>query len=147
MERRIVRTATELKHHFYDQLATIKKQFENMECGCCFGFSDNQICQFCAFRDKTLGSFDKCLNDLGMGTDWRSKFERKAWLYDIKFEDLNSLHKASVLYIIDLNDVMKYREGIISINFRECYELAMSQIEGFIESFEELPETMSNLAI
>ena len=146
MEHTKVPTVTELKHHFYDQLATIKKQFENMECGCYLGFRGNQICEFCAFRDKTLSSFDRCLNDLAVGTDWRSKFERNAWLCDCKFENLNSLYKAGVLYSNALNDV-KRREDIMSINCRECYELALSQIEEFLDSSEELPDSLSDLVI
>ena len=145
MEHGIVPTATELKHFFYEQLATIKKQFEYMECGC-LGFRDNQICEFCAFRDKILSSFDRCLNDLAVGTDWRSKFERNAWLYESKFENLNSLYKAGVLYSNALNDV-KRREDIMSINCRECYELALSQIEEFLDSSEELPDSLSDLVI
>ena len=137
----------ELKQHFYNQLSIIKARFSNMVCQCGFYAFEDPICEFCSFRDRTLSIFDQCLAELGGQTDWRSKFERNFLISGIQFENLRDLQRASVHYTIGLSDVMKHRDNVISTNFRETYELALDQIEEFLDSFEKLPTTMSNLSL
>ena len=137
----------ELKQHFYNQLSIIKARFSNMVCECGFCAFEDPICEFCSFRDKTLSIFDQCLAELGAKTDWRSKFERNFMTNDIQFENLCDLQRASLHYTIGLIDVMKHRDNVISRNFRQTYELALDQIDQFLDSFEKLPTTMSNLSI
>ena len=140
---------TRVKHHFYNQLSVMRTKLANMDCGCEFSSLDPQ-CEFCVFRDGTIGIFDICLIDLGKNTDWRSKFARNLMDYsrdEIKYNDIISLQRESVLFNIGLSYAMENRPNAVSSIFWNHYHLAMNRIDEFFDSFKNLPASMSNLVI
>lgn len=151
MEKNKVFSLSEIesKHRFYNHLSVIRTKLANMECGCGFTSMDPK-CEFCVFRDDTIGIFDICLIDLGKNTDWRSKFSRNLMGYsrdEIKFNDILSLRAESNLFFISLRYVMEDCPNAVSSIFWTHYELALERIEQFLDRFENLPAFMSNLSI